>query len=403
MVYNEKSVSFLEGLEKNKIENKRVLLRVDFNVPLNEDLLVEDDTRIRAAIKTIDYLLSCNCIIILISHLGRPNGKIVERLRLNPIAVSLKNILKKDIIKLDDCIGNGVHRTISKLKPKDIVLLENLRFYAEEENNDPLFSQQLASLADIFVNDAFGAAHRVHASTVGVTSYLPSFAGFLMANEIKALDKLILNPQKPFVSIIGGSKIAGKIEILDRLTEISDKILIGGGMAYTFVAAQGFEVGKSICEKNQIDFVKRLVSKATILGKEMIIPEDVHVSIDCNSKSTSLNVSIDKIGLDMIGMDIGIKTIDHFKKAINSAKTIFWNGPLGVFEIEKFAHGTNEIARHIASLYGKIYSVIGGGDSISAINKLGLNNRFSFISTGGGASLEYVAGMVLPGIKALQK
>lgn len=397
------SLYLLEELNKDDIKNKKILLRVDFNVPLSKDLMVEDDTRIRAALKTINYLLSSNCTIILISHLGRPNGKIVEELRLNPIAKSLENIIKRDVIKLDDCIGKEVQNTIANINPGTIVMLENLRFYNEEEANDISFSQQLASLADIFVNDAFGVAHRAHASTVGVTSFLPSYAGFLLSDEIEALDKLLFNPKKPVISIIGGSKVSGKIEILDRLIDISDKILIGGGMAYTFIAASGFEVGKSICEENQINLVKQLVSKATNLKKEIVIPEDVHTVLDCGENVISFNVPIEKIEQNMIGLDIGEKTISTFKKVISSANTIFWNGPLGVFEVEKFAIGTNAIAREIASLYGKVYSVVGGGDSVSAINKLGLNKYFSYISTGGGASLEYISGRLLPGIKALQK
>lgn len=397
------SLSLLENLKGNEIEKKRVLVRVDFNVPLDEKLNVKDDTRIRASLDTIKYLLSNNCIVILMSHLGRPKGHVEEKLRMDPVALSLENILQRRVIKLDDCIGEDVQKIIFKLNPGEIVLLENLRFHQGEEDNDPVFSQQLASLADIYVDDAFGAAHRAHASTAGIASYLPAYAGFLMAQEIKSLNRLMFHSDRPFISIIGGAKVSSKIEILDRLTEISDGVLIGGGMAYTFIAAQGFEIGKSIYEEDQIKFCKELMEKAKIMEKVFLIPEDVNIAFEFTQDSDSFNVSKEKIEKNMIGMDIGNRTIESFKKVISNSKKIFWNGPLGVFEIDKFAKGTNEIARQIASLHGKVFSVVGGGDSIAAINKLGLINKFSHISTGGGASLEYVAGRNLPGIEVLKK
>ena len=397
------SLSLLEDLKGNEIEKKRVLVRVDFNVPLDEKLNVKDDTRIRASLDTIKYLLSNNCIVILMSHLGRPKGHVEEKLRMDPVALSLENILQRRVIKLDDCIGEDVQKIIFKLNPGEIVLLENLRFHQGEEDNDPVFSQQLASLADIYVDDAFGAAHRAHASTAGIASYLPAYAGFLMAQEIKSLNRLMFHSDRPFISIIGGAKVSSKIEILDRLTEISDGVLIGGGMAYTFIAAQGFEIGKSIYEEDQIKFCKELMEKAKIMEKVFLIPEDVNIAFEFTQDSDSFNVSKEKIEKNMIGMDIGNRTIESFKKVISNSKKIFWNGPLGVFEIDKFAKGTNEIARQIASLHGKVFSVVGGGDSIAAINKLGLINKFSHISTGGGASLEYVAGRNLPGIEVLKK
>jgi len=397
------SLSLLENLKGNEIEKKRVLVRVDFNVPLDEKLNVKDDTRIRASLDTIKYLLSNNCIVILMSHLGRPKGHVEEKLRMDPVALSLENILQRRVIKLDDCIGEDVQKIIFKLNPGEIVLLENLRFHQGEEDNDPVFSQQLASLADIYVDDAFGAAHRAHASTAGIASYLPAYAGFLMAQEIKSLNRLMFHSDRPFISIIGGAKVSSKIEILDRLTEISDGVLIGGGMAYTFIAAQGFEIGKSIYEEDQIKFCKELMEKAKIMEKVFLIPEDVNIAFEFTQDSDSFNVSKEKIEKNMIGMDIGNRTIESFKKVISNSKKIFWNGPLGVFEMDKFAKGTNEIARQIASLHGKVFSVVGGGDSIAAINKLGLINKFSHISTGGGASLEYVAGRNLPGIEVLKK
>lgn len=397
------TLSLLEDLKREDLQNKRVAVRVDFNVPLSEDLQVTDDTRIKASLPTIKHLLDNQCIVILMSHLGRPKGNVVEKMRLDPVAKCLENILHRKVLKLNECIGDQVQKEIAKLKPGSIILLENLRFHKEEENNDPFFAKQLASLADIFVNDAFGTAHRAHASTAGIASYLPAYAGYLIAKEINALDKLLYNAEKPFISIIGGAKVSDKIEILDRLAEISDAILVGGGMAYTFIAAQGYEVGKSILENNQIGYVKELFHKAKDKGKEIVIPEDVHVADNFSANAKSYNVSVDKIAQNMYGMDIGVNTINLFKKMINKARTIFWNGPLGVFEIDKFACGTYEIAKHIASLYGNTFSVVGGGDSVAAINKLGLEDKFSHISTGGGASLEYVAGRKLPGIEVLKK
>jgi phosphoglycerate kinase len=397
------SLPLLEDLKVTELKKKRVLVRVDFNVPLDKELHVEDDTRIRASIDTIKYLLSNNCIVILMSHLGRPEGNVVEKLRMDPIALSLENILNRRVIKLNDCIGEHIQKIILKSTPGEIVLLENLRFYHGEEDNDPEFAQQLASLAEIYVDDAFGAAHRAHASTVGIVSYLPAYAGFLMAQEINSLDRLMFHPDRPFISIIGGAKVSSKIEILDRLTEICDGVLIGGGMAYTFIAAQGFEIGKSIYEKNQLKYCQELMEKAKIMGKALVIPEDVNIAFKFAPDSDSFNVSKEKISKNMIGMDIGKKTIESFKRIINNSKKIFWNGPLGVFEMDKFAKGTNEIARKIASLHGRVFSVVGGGDSIAAINKLGLIDKFSHISTGGGASLEYVAGRKLPGIEVLKK
>lgn len=397
------SLAVVEDLNRDALYKKRVLVRVDFNVPLSETLQVEDDTRIRATLDTINFLLSNNCIVVLMSHLGRPKGNIVEKLRMDPIAHRLGDILQKKIIKLDDCVGDYVRKVVAGLVPGEIALLENLRFHKEEESNDPFFAQQLASLADIYVNDAFGAAHRAHASTTGIATYLPSYAGFLMAREIRSLDQLVENPVRPFVSIIGGAKVSGKIEILERLTEISDKVLIGGGMAYTFIAARGFEVGRSILEPNQMDYVKRLMAKSKKGCKKIIIPVDIHAAYDFSENSKSQNATIENIDKNMMGMDIGENTIVLFKEIIDDAKTIFWNGPLGVFEMSKFACGTNEIAKKIASLKGRVFSVVGGGDSISAINKLGLDNCFSHISTGGGASLEYVAGRKLPGIEVLRK
>ncbi len=396
------SLSYLEDLKKEELENKRVLVRVDFNVPLDDDLQVTDDTRIIAALDTIRYLLSHKCAIILMSHLGRPEGGIVDKMRLTPVSAYLEKLLQKRVIKLDDCIGDQVQKTVSKLEPGEIILLENLRFHKEEKKNDPVFAKELASLADIYVNDAFGAAHRAHASTTGVAAYLPSYAGFLMAKEIKSLDKLLSEPERPFVSIIGGAKVSDKIEVLEKLVKISDVLLIGGGMAYTFLAAQGYEVGQSILEKDFIDYVNKITDEAKKRNKEVVIPLDTLVARKFKADAESFNVPVDKIDPDMIGMDIGKETIELFKHKIENARTIFWNGPLGVFEMEKFAQGTNQIASKIVSLGKHTFSVVGGGDSIAAINKIGLADKISHISTGGGASLEYLGGKKLPGLEALR-
>jgi 3-phosphoglycerate kinase len=399
---NYESVSYLREQKQENLKNKKVLVRVDFNVPLDENLQVSDDTRIIKALDTIKYLLSAECILILMSHLGRPKGKVVEKMRMDPVGKYLANLLKKEVIKLDDCIGDNVTSAVSKSKPGDIILLENLRFHEEEEKNDSDFAQKLASIADIYVNDAFGAAHRAHASTAGIIKYLPSFAGFLMEREVKSLNKLLTNPEKPFVAIIGGAKVSGKIEVLESLVKVCDVLLIGGGMAYTFLAAKGYNVGKSILEKDLIDYVKKINEEAEEQNTEIVIPIDSIMAREFKEDAKSLNLPTDKIESDMIGMDIGESTVELFKKKIENAKTIFWNGPLGVFEMEKFSKGTNQIAQKIASLGNDVFSVIGGGDSIAAINKIGLSDKISHISTGGGASLEFLAGKNLPGLEALK-
>lgn len=395
-------LSLLEDLEKENLKNKKVLVRVDFNVPLDDKLNVTDDTRILGALETINYLLENQCIVILISHLGRPKGEIVESLRLDPVAKRLEELLGRKVIKLNDCIGSQVQKKIDELKYGDIVLLENLRFHKEEKNNEPIFAKQLSSLADIFVNDAFGAAHRAHASTTGVAAYLSPYAGFLIAREVKVLDKLLSNPERPFTSIIGGAKVSDKIEVLERLLELCDVLLIGGGMSYTFFAAQGFEIGQSICDNEYIKHADKFIKKAKKLNKEVVLPIDLITTKEFNENAKSYNVTVDSIEKDMMGMDMGEKTIELFKTKLSKAKTVFWNGPIGAFEMDKFAKGTNEIANMIARMEGKIFSVVGGGDSIAAIKKFGLTENISHISTGGGASLEYLSGKKLPGLEVLK-
>jgi len=392
----------IKDLNKNQLEGKRALVRVDFNVPLDEELKITDDTRIVAALPTIKYLVAHKAKVILMSHLGRPRGKIIERLKLGPVAQRLSELLKQKVKKLDDCIGKEVEEEIEKLQPGEIVLLENLRFHPEEEKNDPEFSRALVNLADIFVNDAFGTAHRAHASTVGVAEILPSCAGFLMAKEIEVLSNLMENPEKPFVVLLGGAKISGKIEIVQNLLNVADIILIAGGMSYTCLAALGNEVGKSLLEEYDLAVVRKMLEKAEEIGSKIFLPVDLVIARkEVSGKAVSKLVRIENIPKDGIGVDLGVESLEIFEKELKKAKTIFWNGPVGVFEIEKFAKGTNKIARCLADMENRATTVIGGGDSIAAIDKIGVAEKITHISTGGGASLEFLGGKKLPGIEIL--
>lgn len=380
------------------LKDKRVLMRVDFNVPLDENLNITDDTRIRATLPTIKYALEKGAKVILMSHLGRPDGKVVDKLRLNPVAKKLEELLGKPVKKTSDCIGDEVELAVSQLKSGESLLLENLRFHPEEEANDPDFSKELASLADIFVNDAFGTAHRAHASTEGVTKYLTSVAGFLMEKEIEYLEEKVKEPAKPFVMILGGAKVSDKIGVIENLIDKTDAILIGGGMAYTFLKAQGKPIGNSKLEKDKIDIAKGLLEKAKGKNVKMLLPIDNIIANRVAADAQSKLVGED-IPDGWIAVDVGPKTVESFKQVLKDAKTVVWNGPLGVFEIDKFAKATEDIAKFLASL--KTISIIGGGDTAAAISKFGLEDKMTHISTGGGASLEYLEGKVLPGIKAL--
>lgn len=392
----------IKDLNENQLESKRVLVRVDFNVPLTEELKVRDDTRISAALPTIKYLISKKARIILMSHLGRPKGKIVEKLRLDPVAKRLNELLEEEVKKLPDCIGKEVEKEIFRMKDGEIVLLENLRFHPEEEKNDPKFSKELTNLAVIFVNDAFGTAHRAHASTVGVAEILPSCAGFLMAKEIEVLSNLMENPERPFVVLLGGAKISGKIEIVQNLLNIADKILISGGMSNACLAALGYEVGKSLLEEYDLRVVYKMLKEAKEKGNKILLPIDlVVVREEVSEEALSKLVRVENIPKDGIGVDLGEESLERFEKELRKAKTIFWNGPVGVFEIEKFAKGTNRIARCLANMENKATTVIGGGDSIAAIEKAGVAEKITYISTGGGASLEFLGGNKLPGIEIL--
>ena len=392
----------IKDLNENQLVGKKVLVRVDFNVPLNEELEITNDTRIKAVLPTIKYLTSHQAKVILMSHLGRPKGKVVERLRLDPIAKRLSELLKQDVKKVNDCIGEEVEKVALNMQKGEVVLLENLRFHPEEEKNNPEFARVLANLVNIFVNDAFGTAHRAHASTVGVAGMLPSCAGFLMAKEVEVLSNLLEDPERPFVVVLGGAKISGKIEIVQNLLDIADRILIAGGMSYTCLAALGHEVGESLLEKYDLRVVFKMLKEAEEKGNKILLPIDLVVAIkEVSEKAASKLVRVENIPKDGIGVDLGEKSLNEFEKEIKKAKTVFWNGPVGVFEIEKYAKGTNRIAKILADMQGEVVTIIGGGDSIAAIDKAGLTEKMTHISTGGGASLEFLGGKKLPGIEIL--
>jgi len=381
-----------------ELKDKRVLVRVDFNVPQDEHLNITDDARIRASIPTIKYILEKGAKkVILMSHLGRPKGKVAEEFRLNSVAKRLQELIGKPVKKLDDCIGDDIKRTIENSSEK-LILLENLRFHPEEEENDTGFAEKLASLGEIFVNDAFGTAHRAHASTEGVTHFLKSVAGFLIEKEIQYLGEALASPQHPFVVILGGSKVSDKIGVIDNLLPKCDCLLIGGGMAYTFLSARGLKIGNSKLEKDKIDLAKDILEKAAKMNKQVVLPIDhlVVSNLESDDKGTIVNQDIPN---GKIAVDIGPETTKLFKDKLRSAKTVVWNGPLGIFEKEAFAHGTNQVAEFLATL--KATTIIGGGDTAAAIANIDLTDKMTHISTGGGASLEFLEGKVLPGIAAL--
>ncbi len=381
------------------ISGKRVLMRVDFNVPLDKDLKIDDDARIKAALPTIKYAIENGARVILMSHLGRPKGKVQDSMRLEPVAERLSGLLGKDVKKLNDCVGSEVKKATSRMKDGDVVLLENLRFHPEEEKNDPAFAKRLAALGEVYVNDAFGTAHRAHASTEGVTKFLDTaVAGFLLAKEIEYFDKALSEPPKPFVAILGGAKVSDKIMVIENLLDKVNTILIGGGMAYTFIKAEGKEIGSSKLEADKLDVARSLREKARKKGVKIVLPVD-HLIADRIDADSNTRVVDETVPQNWAAVDIGPKTVDEFKKELRNAKTIVWNGPLGIFEISKFARGTEDVARFIAGL--KATTIIGGGDTASAISKFGLEGSMTHISTGGGASLEYMEGKVLPGIAAL--
>jgi len=378
------------------VDNKKVLVRVDFNVPLDEHQNITDDTRIEAALPTINYLLEHNAAVILLSHLGRPKGEYKSIFSLRPIAKRLEEIIGKKVQFVDDCIGDNVKQVAGNIKPGEILLLENTRFHTEEKKNDPEFAQELASLGDIFVNDAFGTAHRAHASNVGVAEYIPSVLGFLVEKDIEFLDKALINPAKPYTAILGGAKVSDKIDLIEQLLDRADSILIGGAMMYTFLKALGFSVGQSLVEGDKIPTALEILERAKEKGVSFNLPEDTVVAKEMEEGTEFHSVPVDAIPDNMIGLDIGILTVRKYTEIIKLSKTVIWNGPMGMFEISSFSHGTKGIAKAVAACSGT--TIIGGGDSAAAIEQFGFAGKVSHISTGGGASLEYLSGKELPGI-----
>lgn len=379
------------------VKNKRVLVRCDFNVPLNEKGDITDDNRITAALPTIKYIMEKGGKPILMSHLGRPKGKADKKLTLAPVGKKLEELLGCEVVfaDYDDVINEEVVE-LSKKDFEKILLLQNTRFRKEEKENEENFSKELAKLGDVFINDAFGTSHRAHASNVGVAKNLPNGVGFLVEKEIDKIGGVLKNPEKPLIAILGGAKVSDKINVIENLLNIADKIIIGGGMAFTFVAAQGYEVGKSILEEDKIDLAKELMKKAEEKGVDLVLPLDYKVAEEFSNDSEWKTVSYENIPSDYMGLDIGEKSIELFSKLIKEAKTVIWNGPMGVFEFDNFAEGTEEICKVLAE--NDIISIIGGGDSAAAVKKAGLEDSMTHISTGGGASLEFMEGKVLPGI-----
>lgn len=402
---SKKSVSSLTAAD---LQDKRVLVRNDFNVPLDDAGNITDDTRIRAALPTINYLTKNGAKVILSSHFGRPKGddfssRVTDKFRLTPVAKRLSELLEQEVIKPSDCIGNEVASVVAAMKPGQVILLENVRFHPEEEKNNPEFAKQLASVADLYVNDAFGTAHRAHASTEGVTQYLStSVAGFLIEKELEYLQNAIDNPQRPLAAIIGGSKVSSKITVIEALLEKVDKLLIGGGMIFTFYKARGLSVGKSLVEDEFLELAKTLEAKAKEKGVDLLLPTDVVVADNFSPDANAQTVSVEAIPDGWMGLDIGPDSVKVFQEALKQCKSVVWNGPMGVFEFDKFAQGTEAIAHTLAELTGTgTTTIIGGGDSVAAVEKVGVAEKMSHISTGGGASLELLEGKVLPGISAL--
>lgn len=388
-----------KSIQEIDVDGKKVLVRVDFNVPMDENGTIIDDRRIREALPTIRYLREHNAKVILMSHLGRPKGKFNMKYSLKPVAERLSKRLGTDVTLAGDVIGDAVQTIAGSLKDGDVMLLENVRFYEEEEKNDKEFSKKLASLGDIYVNDAFGTAHRAHASTAGIAEYLPSTVGFLIKKELEIMGKALNTPERPFVAVLGGAKVSDKIGVIENLIDKVDTLLIGGGMAYTFYKAMGYEIGKSILEADKVELAGEILKKAEAKGVKLLLPVDTVVAYEFSNDSPRKTVSADMIPKDMMGMDIGEESSRIFAEIVKSARTVLWNGPMGVFEMPNFAAGTFELAKAMAECTGT--TIIGGGDSAAAAEQLGFADKMTHISTGGGASLEFIEGKVLPGIAAI--
>ena len=381
------------------LKGKKVFVRCDFNVPMDKEQNITDNTRIVAALPTIKYLLEQGCKVILASHLGRPKGEFKPEFSLKPVSKELSRLLNKEVIMAEDVIGKDAKTKAENLKEGEILLLENVRFHREETDNDPEFAKELASMAEVYVNDAFGAAHRVHASTAGIAAYLPAVSGFLIEKELEVLGNAINNPERPFMAILGGAKVSDKIGVIDSLLDKVDTLMIGGGMAYTFFKAQGYNVGNSLCEVEKTGLALEAMEKAKAKGVKLMLPVDTKIGKEFDPNTESKTVAWTEIPDGWEGFDIGEKTIEMFKEELQKAKTVIWNGPVGLFEFDQFAIGTNAIAKTLAELDAT--TIIGGGDSGAAVEKAGLADKMTHISTGGGASLEFLEGKKLPGIECL--
>lgn len=387
-----------QTMQQVDVSGKRVFCRVDFNVPMEEGR-ISDDTRIRAAIPTIQQLVEKGAKVILASHMGRPKGEVKEELRLTAVGEHLSTLIHKPVQKLDESIGDSVAKAIEKMENGDIILLENVRFHKGEEKNDPTLAEQFGKLADIYVNDAFGAAHRAHASTEGIAKHIPAVSGLLMEKELEVLGKALSNPERPFTAIIGGAKVKDKIGVIDHLLDKVDNLLIGGGLSYTFSKAQGYDIGKSLVEEDKIELAKSFIDKAKEKGVNLYLPIDAVVASEFSKDAETKVVNIDSIDSDWMGLDIGPKTSAQYADVIRNSKLVIWNGPMGVFEMQPFARGTKNVAEAMAST--DAFTVIGGGDSAAAVEKFEVANQMDHISTGGGASLEFMEGKDLPGVVAL--
>lgn len=392
-------------IDQLDLKNKKVLIRCDFNVPLNKDLQITDDRRITASLPTIKKALKEGGSVILCSHLGRPKGQVKNEMSLRPVANRLRELLGKKIIMANDCIGEEVNNLKKNLKSDEVLLLENLRFHKEETDNDSGFARQLSNGADVYINDAFGTAHRAHASTEGVTNYFKqSAAGYLIEKELKYLGQAVENPARPMIAILGGAKISGKIDVIKNLFDKVDALIIGGGMTFTFFKAQGFEIGKSLVEDDKLGLAKEILDEAQKRNIKLMLPVDIKIAGQFDNNAKTDTVKVENIPADYMGLDIGTQTIDLFSKEIKKAKTIIWNGPMGVFEMSNFAEGTKMVAKAIAqTTTDGAVSIVGGGDSAAAVSQFGMDQLFSHISTGGGASLEFLEGKTLPGIAALSE